>query len=87
MSIIAITGSGSGIGAATAARLQERGHRVLGIDIRDADIIADLSQPREPKVTKFRNIGSQPYDGLVTPNGRHYIAGMVTGVREHLRHL
>ncbi len=38
--------------------------------------VADLSKPREPKVTKFRNIGSQPYDGLVTPNGRHYIAGL-----------
>jgi protein NirF len=38
--------------------------------------VADLSQPREPKVTKFRNIGSQPYDGLVTPDGRHYIAGL-----------
>jgi protein NirF len=38
--------------------------------------VADLSQPREPKVTKFRNIGNQPYDGLVTPNGRHYIAGL-----------
>ncbi len=38
--------------------------------------VADLSQPREPKLTKFRNIGNQPYDGLVTPNGRHYIAGL-----------
>jgi protein NirF len=38
--------------------------------------VADLSQPRAPKVTKFRNIGNQPYDGLVTPNGRHYIAGL-----------
>jgi len=38
--------------------------------------VADLSTPREPKVTKFRNIGSQPYDGLVTPDGRHYIAGL-----------
>ncbi|MEZ5614142.1 MAG: cytochrome D1 domain-containing protein [Rhodocyclaceae bacterium] len=38
--------------------------------------VADLSQPRAPKVTKFRNIGRQPYDGLVTPNGRHYIAGL-----------
>jgi protein NirF len=38
--------------------------------------VADLSRPREPKVTKFHNIGSQPYDGLVTPNGRHYIAGL-----------
>ena len=38
--------------------------------------VADLSTPREPKVTEFRNVGSQPYDGLVTPNGRHYIAGL-----------
>ncbi len=38
--------------------------------------VADLSKPREPKLTKFRNIGSQPYDGLVTPDGRHYIAGL-----------
>ncbi|MDT3736325.1 MAG: cytochrome D1 domain-containing protein [Denitratisoma sp.] len=38
--------------------------------------VADLSTPREPKVTKFSNIGNQPYDGLVTPNGRHYIAGL-----------
>ncbi len=38
--------------------------------------LADLSSPREPKVTKFRNVGRQPYDGLVTPDGRHYIAGL-----------
>lgn len=38
--------------------------------------VADLSRPREPKVTKFRNIGNQPYDGLVTPDGRHYMAGL-----------
>jgi len=37
--------------------------------------VADLSKPSAPKVTKFRAIGSQPYDGLVTPDGRHYIAG------------
>ncbi len=38
--------------------------------------VADLSTPRQPKVTKFRNIGKQPYDGLVTPDGRHYLAGL-----------
>lgn len=38
--------------------------------------LVDLSQPREPKLTRFRDIGRQPYDGLVTPNGRHYIAGL-----------
>ena len=43
----------------------------------DADQIwiADLSAST-PKITKFDNIGRQPYDALVTPNGRHYIAGL-----------
>jgi len=44
----------------------------------DADEIwlADLSQPRTPQISKFRNVGHQPYDALVTPDGRHYIAGL-----------
>lgn len=44
----------------------------------DADEIwvADLADPRVPKLQKFRNIGRQPYDALVTPDGRHYIAGL-----------
>ena len=43
MSLIAITGAASGIGAATAAALQAAGHRVLGVDLRNAEIVADLS--------------------------------------------
>ena len=38
--------------------------------------IADLSQPTRPVLTKFEQIGKQPYDALVSPNGRHYIAGL-----------
>lgn len=38
--------------------------------------IADVRDPKAPKVEKFSNIGQAPYDGLVTPNGRHYIAGL-----------
>ncbi|MEW6703834.1 MAG: cytochrome D1 domain-containing protein [Pseudomonadota bacterium] len=38
--------------------------------------IADLSAPGTPKLTRFENVGRQPYDALVTPNGRHYIAGL-----------
>jgi protein NirF len=38
--------------------------------------VADLSQPRSPRLTKFRDIGRQPYDALLTPNGRHYLAGL-----------
>lgn len=43
MSAIAVTGSASGIGAAIAARLRLDGRRVIGIDLRDADVIADLT--------------------------------------------
>jgi len=38
--------------------------------------VADLSDPRQPKIDRFRNVGKQPYDGLVTPDGRFYIAGL-----------
>ena len=38
--------------------------------------LADASDPRNPKVQKFANSGKQPYDGLITPDGRWYIAGL-----------
>lgn len=38
--------------------------------------IADLSEPKSPKVRKFTEIGQQPYDGLITPDGRYYLAGL-----------
>jgi len=43
MGTIAISGSASGIGAATRAMLETDGHRVIGVDLREAEIIADLS--------------------------------------------
>ena len=44
----------------------------------DADEIwiADCADPRHPVITKFRGVGRQPYDGLITPDGRWYIAGL-----------
>ena len=45
MGTICITGSASGMGAATAARLKDKGHTVIGVDVRDADIVADLGTP------------------------------------------
>ncbi len=43
MAIAAITGSASGIGAAIRARLESAGDTVIGVDLRDAEVIADLS--------------------------------------------
>ncbi|MBV2163374.1 cytochrome D1 domain-containing protein [Comamonas nitrativorans] len=38
--------------------------------------IADCSDPRQPRITTLENIGKQPYDALLSPNGRTYIAGL-----------
>ncbi len=52
--------------------------RRFAYSLFDADEIwiSDLSTPAQPRTTRLRNIGHQPYDALVTPNGRHYIAGL-----------
>ncbi len=38
--------------------------------------IVDMSDPDEPAIKKFRDIGLNPYDALITPDGRYYIAGL-----------
>lgn len=37
--------------------------------------ITDLSDPKQPRTQRFP-AGKQPYDALVTPDGRYYIAGL-----------
>jgi protein NirF len=37
--------------------------------------VSDFSNPRQPKTQRFP-AGSQPYDGLVTPDGRYFLAGL-----------
>jgi protein NirF len=38
--------------------------------------IADLSNAGAPTVVKLTDVGKLPYDGNVTPDGRHYLAGL-----------
>lgn len=38
--------------------------------------VADMSDASKPKITKFKDIGINPYDALITPDGRYYIAGL-----------
>ncbi|HIL00655.1 MAG TPA: SDR family oxidoreductase [Myxococcales bacterium] len=45
MGTIAISGCATGIGAATRKRFEADGHRVIGIDLRDVEVVADLSTP------------------------------------------
>ena len=37
--------------------------------------VSDFSNPRAPKTTRYP-AGQQPYDGLVTPDGRYFLAGL-----------
>jgi len=52
--------------------------RRFAYSLFDADAIwvTDCSDPKKVTTQKFDGIGRQPYDALVTPDGRHYIAGL-----------
>ena len=43
MKTYVVSGAASGIGAATTRMLRDQGHRVVTVDQRDADVVADLS--------------------------------------------
>ncbi len=47
MATVCITGAASGIGAATASRMRDDGARVITVDLADADVCADLSDPAQ----------------------------------------
>jgi protein NirF len=38
--------------------------------------LADFTDPTKPIIKKFKAIGKNPYDALITPDGRYYIAGL-----------
>ncbi|MCG7866523.1 MAG: protein nirF, partial [Candidatus Thiodiazotropha taylori] len=35
-----------------------------------------MSDPENPVITKYPDVGKNPYDALITPEGRYYIAGL-----------
>ncbi|GAB2467075.1 SDR family oxidoreductase [Comamonas humi] len=67
MSTIVISGSASGIGAATRQALEAQGHQVIGIDRRGAEVEADLSNAagRHHAVAAVLEHCPQGFDGLV----------------------
>ena len=38
--------------------------------------VAEISSKGEADIIKFKDIGKNPYDALITPDGRYYIAGL-----------
>jgi NAD(P)-dependent dehydrogenase (short-subunit alcohol dehydrogenase family) len=71
MGTYALTGGASGIGASLAALLRDQGHEVINVDMREADIIADLSTPagRQAAVAGVRERAPRGLDGLVPVAG------------------
>jgi NAD(P)-dependent dehydrogenase (short-subunit alcohol dehydrogenase family) len=66
-----VTGSASGIGAATRALLEAAGGRVVGVDLRDAEVVADLRLPadRAGLAEAVRAHAGDAIDGLVACAG------------------
>jgi NAD(P)-dependent dehydrogenase (short-subunit alcohol dehydrogenase family) len=71
MSVVAITGSAGGFGSAVRRRLEDSGHRVVGIDQRDAEVVADLSgnEGRRTMVAEVERHCGGALDGLVVAAG------------------
>ena len=71
MGVYAISGSASGMGAATRRRLEAAGHRVIGIDLRNAEVIADLgtAEGRAEAVAAVIDDAGGVLDGAVSAAG------------------
>lgn len=71
MTTTAMTGCGSGIGAAIRAQLESEGHRVVGVDLKNAEIEADLSnvEGRERAVEELLRACDGRLDRVVTCAG------------------
>ena len=67
MPVTAVSGSASGIGAAVCVALRAAGHRIIGIDRADAEVIADLSSHagRQAAIARVLEQSGGVLDGLI----------------------
>lgn len=72
---VIVTGSASGMGAATRARLERDGQRVIGVDLAGAEVAADLASAagRRAAIDAVAGLSDGIIDGLVTWAG---VAGL-----------
>ena len=68
---------GDGLLSKTVGLVDAPGNRFV-FSLYDADEtwIVDMTDQNDPAITKFKDIGRAPYDALITPDGRYYIAGL-----------
>ncbi|TYB45309.1 SDR family oxidoreductase [Actinomadura chibensis] len=79
---IAVSGSASGIGRALATLLRGQGDRVIGVDLRDADVTADLSVPegRSRAVAETLEICGGLLDAVVASAGVSHFTDLTVKV-------
>jgi NAD(P)-dependent dehydrogenase (short-subunit alcohol dehydrogenase family) len=68
---VVVTGAASGIGLATARLLKERDHRVITSDLKNADVIADLStvEGRAAFIAGVRRLAKGRVDAVIANAG------------------
>ena len=71
MGTIAVTGSAGGMGRAVRTQLERQGHEVLGVDVVDSEVTADLSnhEGREAMVEAVTDLSGGRLAGLVVAAG------------------
>ncbi len=69
--VAVVTGSASGIGHAAAERLEREGFRIVGVDLREAEVVADLSTSggRDAAIAGVREQAGDGIDRLVVAAG------------------
>jgi NAD(P)-dependent dehydrogenase (short-subunit alcohol dehydrogenase family) len=74
---IVVTGSASGMGAATADLLRTSGDRVIGVDLRESDVVADLSTDagRRHAISAVLDLAEGQLDGAVCAAGLGPVRG------------
>lgn len=77
MGTYVVTGSASGMGRAAADRLNAAGHSVIGVDLADAEVPADLSTAsgRQEAITAILRLSGARLDGAVLAAGLGPIPG------------
>ncbi|MDO5049067.1 MAG: SDR family oxidoreductase [Actinomycetaceae bacterium] len=77
MGVYLVTGVASGMGKSTANQLRWQGHRVIGIDLHHADIIADLStsEGRKHAIDEVHRLSGGRLEGAALAAGLGPIPG------------
>jgi NAD(P)-dependent dehydrogenase (short-subunit alcohol dehydrogenase family) len=69
--VYAVTGAASGMGRAAADRLRADGHRVIGVDLHETEVVADLStaQGRSTAAAEVLALANGQLDGAILAAG------------------